>query len=73
MGLIDGQDYVVRLVKLPGRVRAFTTIDIDGLYNIYVNISLSKAAQAASFRHEVGHIVKNDLFNRTDVRIVEAT
>ena len=72
MGLIDGQDYIVRLVKLPGSVRAFTTIDIDGLYNIYVNISLSKAEQTASFRHEVGHIVKNDFFNRTDIRVIEA-
>ena len=72
MGLIDGMDFVVRLVRLPGSIRAFTTIDVDGLYNIYVNISLSKAAQIASFRHEVGHIVKNDFFNRTDIRIVEA-
>jgi len=72
MGLIDGQDYVVRLVRLPGSIRAFTTIDTEGLYNIYVNISLTQSAQIASFRHEVGHIIKNDFYNRTDIRIVEA-
>jgi hypothetical protein len=72
MGLIDGQDYVVRLVDLPVTVRAFTTIDNDGMYNIYVSASLSKDAQIASFRHEVGHIIRNDFFNRTDIRIVEA-
>ncbi len=72
MGKIDEADFVVRLIDLPSKVEAYTTVDIDGIYNIYINKILPYETQVASFHHEVGHIIKNDFYNRTDIRTVEA-
>jgi hypothetical protein len=72
MGQIDGADFIVRLVEMPSRVHAYTSVDIDGIYNIYVNQVLPYERQVASFQHEVGHIIQSDFYNRTDIRTIEA-
>jgi len=71
MALIDGQDYVVRLIALPHHIRAFTAVDTDGLHNIYINLALPDNARISSFRHELRHIQRNDFYSRTDIRVVE--
>lgn len=72
MGLIDGADFIVRLVDLPNQVRGSTVIDTEGMYNIYINQNMPYHIQIATFQHEVGHIMRDDFFNRTDIRVVEA-
>lgn len=72
MEQINGVDCIIRLVNLPDRVRGFTVVDIDGLFNIYINQGLPYHAQVLAFHHEMQHIFRDDFFNRADIQAVEA-
>lgn len=62
-------DIVVRLMPLPLHVRAFTVMDAQGDYNVYINESMSFEQRRRSFAHEKRHIERDD-FSK-DLRATE--
>lgn len=63
---------IVRLIKLPHTIRAFTAVDPDGNENVYINESLTATEQRKALRHEMRHISQGDTESETPVRILEA-
>ncbi len=55
-------DIIVKLWSLPSRVRAAHTENPDGSYTIIINKALSVESQRESYRHELKHIRRGDLF-----------
>ena len=53
-------DIVVRLMPLPLHVRAFTMVDAQGDYNVYINEAMSFEQRLRSFAHEKRHIERED-------------
>ena len=53
-------DIVVRLMPLPAHVRAFTMVDAQGDYNVYINESMSFEQRRRSVAHEKRHIERKD-------------
>ena len=53
-------EIVVRLITLPPRVRAFTMLDAQGDYNVYINEIMSYEQRLRSFAHEMRHIENGD-------------
>ena len=49
-----------RLIELPLTIRAYTSLDPDGNYNIYLNSRLSNAMQKKAYEHELKHISRDD-------------
>ena len=61
----------MRLKRMDDGVNAFTTVDSNGDYNVYVNSSLRYYERRAACRHEMAHI-KNSHFidsNKTILQI----
>ena len=54
------KEIVVRLMPLPMHVRAFTIMDAQGDYNIYINDAMSAEQRRRSFAHEKQHIENGD-------------
>ena len=53
-------EIVVRLMALPAHVRAFTMLDAQGDYNVYINEVMSYEQRLRSFAHEMRHIENGD-------------
>ena len=70
--MIERMDYIAREVELPGRVSALTSIDPDGIANIYVNTRLSPGAKQNAMRHELRHLCRLDFWNAASIQLVEA-
>lgn len=49
-----------RLVDLPLTIRAYTSLDPEGNYNIYLNSRLSASMQQKAYKHELMHIKRDD-------------
>lgn len=64
---------VVVYHALPNKVPAIVHQNPDDSYTIIVNSSLSNEKQKEAIRHEVKHIVGNDLFKEDDVGNIEAS
>ena len=62
---------IIRKIKLPMSVRAFTIPDSQGDYNIYINDALSDEQQYESLCHEVCHIENGDFFRDEDATEIE--
>ena len=71
--LIDGADYVVRMVDFPDATvgGAVMTCE-DGTYNIYINTRRSREEQSKSFWHEINHIIQNDFYNKKSIYEIES-
>lgn len=54
------KEIVVRLMPLPAHVHAFTILDAQGDYNIYINDAMSAEQRLRSFAHEKRHIDNDD-------------
>ena len=54
------KEIVVRLMRLPSHVRAFTVLDPQGDYNVYINEDMSYEQRLRSFAHEKRHIENDD-------------
>lgn len=54
------KEIVVRLMPLPAHVRAFTIMDAQGDYNVYINDAMSAEQRLRSFAHEKRHIDNGD-------------
>lgn len=46
----------VREVELPIRVRGYTSPDVDGNYNVYINRDLDDSVKRRTLKHELSHI-----------------
>ena len=53
-------EIVVRLMALPAHVRAFTMLDAQGDYNVYINDRMTYEQRLRSFAHEKRHIDNGD-------------
>lgn len=63
---------ITRIIKFPNnKARAFTILDINGDYNIYVNQSLSHEVQQEACAHEISHIRNNDFQSDLTVNQIE--
>lgn len=62
----------IREIKMPLSVRAFTMLDNNGDFNIYVNMDLSEEAKKKSLEHEKTHIKRNDFYKDIPVKLIEA-
>ena len=51
-------NYIIREIKMPLTIRAFTIPDANGDFNIYINEDLSDEAKKKSLAHEKKHIKK---------------
>lgn len=65
--LIEGMDYVVRMMSLPGDVHAAVTFDPDGRANVYINTDLSPEARQRALAHEMTHVARDDLHNHLTI------
>lgn len=65
--LIEGMDYVIRMMSLPGDIHAAVTFDNDGRANIYVNTDMSPEAQQRALAHEMRHVARDDLHNHMTI------
>lgn len=54
------KEIVVRMMRLPPHVRAFTVLDAQGDYNVYINEAMSHEQRLRSFAHEKRHIENGD-------------
>ena len=62
---------ITRIIQIPDtRVRAFTILDANGDYNIYINAALSQEGQLRAYKHELKHIANGD-FDKWDVQQIE--
>lgn len=64
-------DIFVRLQALPLGVNAFTILDCDGNYNVYINDQLGYDAQRKAYKHELTHIERDDFYNQTPIDVAE--
>ena len=63
------EDVTIRYIDLPGSVKSFVK-EKDGDYTIVLNSRLSREAQRAACKHEMGHLDNGD-FQKTDVQDIE--
>lgn len=73
MKLYEGE-FVCRLVKLPGTVRAATRLSKDGtdFPNVYINDQLSPPAREKALQHELEHLMNEDFYNFRSIQDVES-
>ena len=62
---------IVRQIKMPLTIRAFTLPDANGDFNIYINEDLSDEAKKKSLAHEKKHIARNDFASAKSARLIE--
>ena len=62
---------IIRQIKMPLTIRAFTIPDGNGDFNIYINEALSDEAKKKSLALERYHIEKNDFQKNEFARIIE--
>ncbi len=62
---------LVREIKMPLTIRAFTVPDANGDFNIYINEALSDAAKKKSLEHEKSHISRNDFQKEMTAKLIE--
>ena len=72
MAMMNENDIVIRLIKLPGAVRGYTCPSFDGVYNVYINQNLPLEMRNQVIRHEIDHIRKNDFWSERNVIDLEA-
>jgi len=65
------KDRIVRLVSLPSQIRAMTSEDSNGDYNIYINGNLALEAQQKAYEHELKHIDNGDYEKVVDINTSE--
>ena len=71
MTLLSECDYFVYFESLPLPVRGVVTPNDDGTFSIYINSRLSEAKQREAFRHELGHIERDDFYNGEPLQKIE--
>ena len=54
---------MVRQLQIPLSIRAYTTLDANGDYNVYVNQDLSEPIKEKALLHEKAHIQQGDFYS----------
>lgn len=57
--------------ELPNRVKGLITVDRDGNHFILINSRLSDEQKSETLRHEMLHLVRNDLFSDRPANEIE--
>ena len=68
---VSPEEYAVRFIELPHKVRGMTVRDEDGFYNIYINSLLSAEMQLEAYRHEMAHLFGDDFSNGKPIDMCE--
>lgn len=58
-------DAYVRFVPLPLSVEGTTVPNPDGSCDIYINSEIARERQLEALKHEVGHVVRDHLYDDT--------
>lgn len=61
----------IREIKIPLSIRAFTTKDYNGDYNIYINTDLSEDAKKSALQHEQIHVRRGDFYSNELATVLE--
>ena len=71
--MIEGADYFVRVVEFPRGVNriGFVLLNPDGTYSVYLNAKASSAQKKKAMRHELRHMVNDDLYGEKDIHAIE--
>lgn len=64
-------EYRVYLMPFPGNVLAAVRLDAEGYPSIYINEYLSPEARKRAFKHELRHILRDDLYNDNPLEEIE--
>ena len=64
-------EVATRLIDLPTTIRAYTVLDTEGNYNVYVNARLNNEARRKAYEHEIDHIKEDDFSRQESVDIIE--
>lgn len=58
----------IRLVELPCKVKALTSLDSEGDYNILINNKMNFEMQREAYLHELAHVLHKDfdIINNTE-------
>ena len=56
-------DVFIREVCMPLSLRAFTLLDMNGDYNVFVNPDLSEESKIKALDHEKKHIENGDFYS----------
>ena len=70
---MNDNDIVIRLIKLPGSIKGYTSPSVDGIYNVYINQNLPFEMQHQVIRHEIDHIRRRDFESDRNVVELETT
>lgn len=62
---------IVRLMQLPYHINAFTVMDENDDYNIYINARLTCECRSKAYMHELRHIKRNDFHNFLPIKEAE--
>lgn len=60
-------EVIIRLLDLPYDTKAFTAVDGNGDYNLYINARYSHETQKIAHDHELVHINQDHFYRDTDV------
>ena len=60
-------DYNVIMMPFPGDILAAVRVDATGYPTIYINDYLSPSSKQEALRHELAHILRNDLTNHLTI------
>lgn len=71
--MIEGADYFVRVIDFPKGVNrvGFVLLNSDGTYSVYLNAKASAYAQKKAMRHEMRHMVRDDMYGDKSILSIE--
>ena len=58
-------DIIIRYVRLPASIRAYTLTDNNDDYNVYVNSALNSIERQKAIDHEIRHINGEHFYRAT--------
>ena len=64
-------DFIVRVVNLPGDIGGAVRLSEDGFANIYINDNLAPMAKLNAYLHEKQHLKNDDFNNGKSIEEVE--
>lgn len=62
---------IIRMIKLPWKVRGMTVKDAEGDFNVYINDRLSGEQRVEAFEHELDHIKHGHFYTEKPVSVKE--
>ena len=66
-------DFVVRVVNLPGDIGGAVRLSEDGFANIYINDQLAPMAKLNAYLHEKQHLKNGDFYNGKTIEEIECS